>query len=67
MSAEIHDTAIVDPGAQLAAGVTVGPYAVVGPEVSIGARTEIGAGAQIVGGCCGTSPAYIELISQKYK
>jgi UDP-N-acetylglucosamine acyltransferase len=49
MSAEIHSTAIIDPSAELAAGVVVGPYAVVGPEVSIGARSEIGAGAQLAG------------------
>ena len=49
MSVEIHETAIVDPGAKLAAGVVVGPYAVVGAEVVIGARTEIGAGAKITG------------------
>ena len=42
MSAEIHKTAIVDPGAKLGAGVIVGPYAIVGPEVTIGARSEIG-------------------------
>lgn len=49
MSAEIHDTAIVDPTADLATGVVVGPYAVIGAEVSIGARSEIGAGAQVAG------------------
>jgi 5-methyltetrahydrofolate--homocysteine methyltransferase len=27
----------------------------------------IDAGVDFVGGCCGTSPAYIKLISQKYK
>ena len=38
----VHPTAIVDPGALLAADVTVGPFAVIGPQVRIGARTRIG-------------------------
>ncbi|TJZ76158.1 acyl-ACP--UDP-N-acetylglucosamine O-acyltransferase [Chitiniphilus eburneus] len=38
----IHSTAIVDPKAELAADVIVGPYAVIGPAVSIGAGCEIG-------------------------
>ncbi len=39
---KIHPTAIVDPGAELAMGVSVGPFAVIGAEVRIGAGTEIG-------------------------
>ena len=39
--ANIHPTAIVDPQAQLAAGVTVGPYTLVGPHVKVGAGTTI--------------------------
>ena len=38
----IHPSAIVEPGARLAAGVTVGAYAVIGPEVEIGEGTSIG-------------------------
>ena len=38
----IHPTAIVDKGAQLDPGVSVGPYAVIGPHVKIGAGTTIG-------------------------
>jgi len=38
----VHPTAIIEPGAQLAAGVEVGPYSVVGANVTIGARTKIG-------------------------
>ncbi|HUT40816.1 MAG TPA: acyl-ACP--UDP-N-acetylglucosamine O-acyltransferase [Gammaproteobacteria bacterium] len=34
--------AVIDPGAELAANVTVGPYTVIGPEVSIGEGTRIG-------------------------
>ncbi|MGB0764436.1 MAG: acyl-ACP--UDP-N-acetylglucosamine O-acyltransferase, partial [Luminiphilus sp.] len=37
----IHPTAIIDPQASIAEGVTVGPYSVIGPEVSIGADTVI--------------------------
>lgn len=39
---DIHPTAVVDPRAELAAGVSVGAYAVIGPHVSIGAGTTIG-------------------------
>ncbi len=38
----IHPTALVAPGAELAADVTVGAYAVIGSRVRIGAGTEIG-------------------------
>jgi len=40
--ATVHATAIVDPAAELAEDVDVGPYAVVGPQVRIGAGTRIG-------------------------
>lgn len=39
--ADVHDTAIVDPGAELGPGVVVGPYSIVGPGVRVGAGTEI--------------------------
>jgi UDP-N-acetylglucosamine acyltransferase len=39
----IHPTAIVDPRAELDAGVRIGPYSVVGPEVRVGRDAEIGA------------------------
>jgi len=38
----IHPTAVVDPKAELGAGVDIGPYAVIGPEVTIGSGTRIG-------------------------
>ncbi|MBM4196144.1 MAG: acyl-ACP--UDP-N-acetylglucosamine O-acyltransferase [Gammaproteobacteria bacterium] len=38
----IHPTAIIDPGAQLDVGVTVGPYSIIGDRVSIGRGTTIG-------------------------
>ena len=45
----IHPTAIVTPGATLAADVEVGPYAVIGPQVRIGRGTQVGAHAVIEG------------------
>lgn len=47
--ARIHPTAIVDPKAELAADVEVGPFAVIGPRVQIGARTSVGAHTVIDG------------------
>ncbi len=38
----IHPTAMVEKGAQLDSGVSVGPYTVIGPHVKIGAGTTIG-------------------------
>ena len=38
----VHETAIVDPAAELGEGVTVGPWAFVGPRVRIGDGTDIG-------------------------
>lgn len=40
--ATIHSTAIVDSKAQLADGVSVGPYTVIGPDVRIGEGTTVG-------------------------
>lgn len=37
----VHPTAIVDPGAELGEGVTVGPWSMVGPNVKIGDGTEV--------------------------
>jgi UDP-N-acetylglucosamine acyltransferase len=47
--ATIHPTAIVDPGAELAASVTVGPYAVIGADVTVADGTAIGAHTVIEG------------------
>ncbi len=47
----IHATAIVDVAAELAADVTVGPYAVIGAGVQIGAGTTVGAHTVIEGPC----------------
>jgi UDP-N-acetylglucosamine acyltransferase len=45
----IHPTALVDPGAELADDVEVGPFAVVGPHVQAGAGTRIGPHALVTG------------------
>lgn len=47
MSARIHPTAIVDPGASLGADVAIGPYAIVGAGVEIGAGTVLAAHAVV--------------------
>ncbi len=38
----IHPTALVEPGAELAAGVSVGAYAIIGAQVRVGGGTSIG-------------------------
>lgn len=45
----IHPTALVDPAAELAADVAVGPYSIVGPHVRVGAGTVIGPHAVVTG------------------
>jgi UDP-N-acetylglucosamine acyltransferase len=45
----IHPTALVDPKAELAADVSVGPYSVIGPKVRIAEGTTIGAHCVIEG------------------
>lgn len=49
METQIHPTAVVDPSAELGAGVVVGPNAVVGADTQIGDRTRIEAGAMVQG------------------
>jgi UDP-N-acetylglucosamine acyltransferase len=46
---QIHATAVVDARAELADGVTIGPYAVVGPHVRIGEGSSIGAHCVVEG------------------
>lgn len=41
MSIQVHPSAIVDPKAELAEGVVVGPFCTVGPGVKLGARTRL--------------------------
>ena len=38
----IHPTAIIDPGAKLAHGVSIGPYSVIGAQVEVGEDTWVG-------------------------
>ncbi|NJD88316.1 MAG: acyl-ACP--UDP-N-acetylglucosamine O-acyltransferase [Betaproteobacteria bacterium] len=45
----IHPTAIVDPRAQLGAGVRVGPYSVIDGDVVVGEGTSIGAHCVVTG------------------
>jgi UDP-N-acetylglucosamine acyltransferase len=45
----IHDTAIIEDGARVADGVSVGAYSVIGPEVDIGADCWIGPHVVITG------------------
>ena len=45
----VHSTALVDPAAELAADVEVGPFSVVGPHVKVGAGTAIGPHAVVTG------------------
>ncbi|SOY47282.1 UDP-N-acetylglucosamine acetyltransferase [Cupriavidus taiwanensis] len=46
---QIHPTALVDPKAELAADVSVGPFSIVGPNVRIGSGTRIGSHTTIEG------------------
>jgi UDP-N-acetylglucosamine acyltransferase len=48
----IHPTAVVDPGARIAADVIVGPYSVIGPHVEIESNCRIGAHVVIDGITC---------------
>jgi len=45
----IHPTAIVHPGAEIAADVEIGPYAVIGPHVEIGPGCRIGPHTVVTG------------------
>lgn len=45
----IHATAIVEPGARLAADVTVGPYSCIGPEVELASGVSVAAHVVIAG------------------
>lgn len=47
MTAGVHQTAIIDPSAQLDEDVAIGPYAVVGPSVRIGRGTTLASHAVV--------------------
>ena len=42
VTANIHTTAVVAPGAKIAENVEIGPYSVIGENVEIGEGTKIG-------------------------
>ncbi len=48
-SMDIHPTAVVSPGAELAAGVRIGPFTCIGEQVKIGRDTVIGSHVSIEG------------------
>ena len=47
----IHVTAVLEPGAEVAASATVGPYAVIGRDSRVGERARIGAHASVGAEC----------------
>ncbi len=49
--AGIHASAIVDPSAQIAEGVCIGPRVVIGPNVSVGAGSRLEAGCILTRDC----------------
>jgi UDP-N-acetylglucosamine acyltransferase len=49
MARNIHPTALVDPEAELADDVSVGPYTTIGPHVQIGAGTRVGSHVTLEG------------------
>ena len=49
MLIEIHDTAIVHPGARVGNNVTIGPYSIIGERVTLGDGCEIGSCVRIDG------------------
>lgn len=78
MESIVHETAVVDPGAKIADGVRIGPYAIIegnvtiGPNVVIGnhcvitGNTTIGAGCQFfTGAVIGSAPQDKKHISSK--
>jgi UDP-N-acetylglucosamine acyltransferase len=69
MSAAVHATAVLEPGAQIGVDVEIGPYAVIGPECVVGDGCRIAAHAVLernvtlgrnvqvgVGSCLGSAP-----------
>lgn len=45
----VHPTAVVEPGAELESGVSIGPFCFVGKDVRLGARTRLIAHATVLG------------------
>jgi len=60
----IHQTALIEPGAELAADVSVGAYSVIGPKVKLGPGVVVGehviiSGRATLGECCRAYPGAI--------
>jgi UDP-N-acetylglucosamine acyltransferase len=49
LSTRIHPLAVVDPAAQIGAGVTVGPFSVIGPDVTLQDGVEVKSHAVVTG------------------
>ncbi|KGQ20689.1 Acyl-(acyl-carrier-protein)-UDP-N-acetylglucosamine O-acyltransferase [Lysobacter dokdonensis DS-58] len=49
MTAQVHATAVVDPGARIGADVRIGPFCVIGADVEIGDGTIVGPHCTITG------------------
>ena len=49
MPAEIHDTAIVHPNAQIGDGTSIGPYSIIGEDVKLGENCRIGSSVLVEG------------------
>ena len=49
MLTEVHDTAVVHPGAEIGENVSIGPYAVIGEHVKIGDNCRLGSHVLIDG------------------
>jgi UDP-N-acetylglucosamine acyltransferase len=47
--ANVHPTALVDPGARVAADASIGAYSIIGADVVIGAGTVVGPHAVVTG------------------
>jgi UDP-N-acetylglucosamine acyltransferase len=47
--AQIHPSAVVEPGATIAAGVSVGPFSLIGPEVTLAAGVQVKSHAVVTG------------------
>ena len=49
MQVEIHETAIVHPGAQIGEGSSIGPYSIIGEHVKLGRNCHVGSSVLIEG------------------
>ena len=47
--ARIHPSAVVDPGAHIGHGVSIGAFSIIGPDVSIADGTQVGPHCSIAG------------------